>query len=56
MDDLAKLDRSLAQLVVMRFFGGMTAAEIAEALGISECSVQREWNKARALLLTMIEG
>ena len=56
MDDLAKLDRSLAQLVEMRFFGGMTAAEIAEALGISERSVQREWNKARALLLTMIEG
>ena len=56
MDDLAKLDRSLAQLVEMRFFGGMTAAEIAEALGISERSVQREWNKARALLLTLIEG
>ena len=56
MDDLAKLDPSLAQLVEMRFFGGMTAAEIAAALGISERTVQREWNKARALLLTMIEG
>ena len=56
LDDLAKLDLALAQLVEMRFFGGMTALEIAEALGISERSVQREWNKARALLLTMIEG
>ena len=55
MDDLAKLDPSLARLVEMRFFGGMTAAEIAEALGISERTVQREWNKARVLLLTMIE-
>jgi len=56
MDDLAKLDPALARLVEMRFFGGMTAAEIAEALGISERTVQREWSKARALLLTMIEG
>lgn len=56
MDDLAKVDPSLARLVEMRFFGGMTAAEIAEALGISERTVQRQWNKARALLLTMIEA
>ena len=56
MEDLAKLDPALARLVEMRFFGGMTAVEIAEALGISERSVQREWSKARALLLTMIEG
>jgi RNA polymerase sigma factor (TIGR02999 family) len=56
MDDLAKLDPALAKLVEMRFFGGMTAVEIAEALGISERTVQREWIKARALLLTMIEA
>lgn len=56
MNDLAKLDPALAQLVEMRFFGGMTAIEIAEALNISERSVQREWSKARALLLTLIEG
>ena len=55
MDALAKLDPALARLVEMRFFGGMTAIEIADALGISERSVQREWTKARALLLTMIE-
>ena len=56
MDDLAKLDPALARLVEMRFFGGMTALEIAEALDISERTVHREWMKARALLLTMIEG
>lgn len=56
MDDLAKLDPALARLVEMRFFGGMTAVEIADALGMSERSVQREWTKARALLLTLIEG
>ena len=56
MDSLAKLDPALARLVEMRFFGGMNAAEIAEALDISERTVQREWSKARALLMTMIEG
>ena len=56
MDDLAKLDPALARLVEMRFFGGMTAPDIAAALGISERTVQREWSKARALLLTMIEA
>jgi RNA polymerase sigma factor (TIGR02999 family) len=54
MEDLAKLDPSLARLIEMRFFGGMTSPEIAEALGISERTVQREWTKARALLLTLI--
>ncbi|MBL8523985.1 MAG: sigma-70 family RNA polymerase sigma factor [Betaproteobacteria bacterium] len=56
LEDLAKLDPSLARIVEMRFFGGMTAIEIAEACGSSERSVQREWHKARALLLTLLEN
>lgn len=54
LDDLAKLDPPLAKLVEMRFFGGMTEEEIAEALGVSPRTVSREWHKARALLLTLI--
>ena len=54
LDDLAKLDPGLARLVEMRFFGGMTEPEIAEALGISVRTVGREWQKARALLLTLV--
>jgi RNA polymerase sigma factor (TIGR02999 family) len=54
LDDLAKLDEGLARLVEMRFFGGLTEAEIAEALGMSVRTVGREWQKARALLLTLI--
>lgn len=54
LDDLAKLDEGLARLVEMRFFGGLTEAEIAEALGTSVRTVGREWQKARALLLTLI--
>ncbi|MGE0357590.1 MAG: ECF-type sigma factor [Burkholderiales bacterium] len=55
LDDLEKLDRGLARLVEMRFFGGMTEDEIAETLGVSTRTVGREWHKARALLLTLIE-
>jgi RNA polymerase sigma factor (TIGR02999 family) len=54
LDDLAKLDPALARLVEMRFFGGMTEDEIAEALGASVRTVSREWRKARALLLTLV--
>jgi RNA polymerase sigma factor (TIGR02999 family) len=53
--ELEKIDKGLASLVEMRFFGGMTEAEIGEALGVSERTVGREWRKARTLLLTLIE-
>jgi RNA polymerase sigma factor (TIGR02999 family) len=55
LDDLEKIDKGLARLVEMRFFGGMTEGEIAEALEVSERTVGREWQKARTLLLTLIE-
>ena len=55
LDDLAKIDAPLARLVEMRFFGGMTEDEIGEALGISPRTVSREWQKARALLLTIMD-
>jgi RNA polymerase sigma factor (TIGR02999 family) len=56
-DDLLALDEVLEQLeprqrqvVELRFFGGMEEKEIAEALGISERTVRRDWVKARAWL------
>ena len=52
----ARIDAGLARLVEMRFFGGMTEEEIAEALSVSPRTVSREWKKARALLLTLVEG
>jgi len=54
LTDLVKLDPALARLVEMRFFGGMSEDEIAAALGVSKRSVSREWQKARALLLTLV--
>lgn len=54
LDDLVRLDPALARLVEMRFFGGMSEDEIAAALGVSPRTVSREWQKARALLLTLL--
>jgi RNA polymerase sigma factor (TIGR02999 family) len=56
-DDLLALDDALNQLeprqrqvIECRFFGGMEEKDIAEALGISERTVRRDWVKARAWL------
>ena len=54
--ELAALDPALSRLVELRFFGGLTAVEIGEMLGLSERTVQREWRKARALLVTILES
>jgi RNA polymerase sigma factor (TIGR02999 family) len=55
LKDLQRISPDLATLVEMRFFGGLTEAEIAEALGVSERTVRREWTKARAALLVLLE-
>ena len=50
LDDIASVAPRLAQVVEMRYFGGMTEPEIAEALGVAERTVRRDWEKARLLL------
>ncbi len=55
---LARLEQvspRLAEVVIARFFGGMTAEEIAEMLDISMRTVQRDWDRARAWLLVEME-
>jgi RNA polymerase sigma factor (TIGR02999 family) len=47
---LEQADPRLAQVVEMRYYGGYTEAEIAETLGVTERTVQRDWTKARLLL------
>jgi RNA polymerase sigma factor (TIGR02999 family) len=49
-DALSRLEPRQRQVVECRFFGGMEEREIAEALGISERTVHRDWLKARAWL------
>jgi RNA polymerase sigma factor (TIGR02999 family) len=54
LEVLAEADPRLAQVVEMRYFGGMTEPEIGEALGLSERTVRRSWEKARLLLLAAL--
>ena len=50
LDELAKAEPALAEVVDLKFFCGFSFAEIAEMRGISERTVQREWEKARIYL------
>ena len=50
LDDLAQVDPRLVKIVEMRYFAGLTEADIAAALGIHERTVRRDWHKARLLL------
>jgi len=50
LDMLAKIDERAAQVVEMRYFGGLTEPDIAESLGVSERTVRRSWEKAKVLL------
>jgi DNA invertase Pin-like site-specific DNA recombinase len=43
-------DARKARVVEMRYFGGLTAAEIASVLGVSPQTVNRDWNLAKAWL------
>lgn len=56
LESLQALDPQLAALVEMRFYGGYTEAEIATALGVSERTVRRQWDKARAVLLLELQA
>ena len=47
---LAALDERLARVVEMRWFGGLEHAEIAEALGVSISTVEKDWQFARTWL------
>lgn len=51
LEHLAGVNERLARVVECRFFGGMTEVETAEALGVTERTVRRDWVKARAILL-----
>lgn len=50
LDELAKIDAPLAEVVDMKFFCGFTFLEIAAMKGISERTAQRQWEKARIYL------
>jgi RNA polymerase sigma factor (TIGR02999 family) len=51
-----KVDRRKCQVVEMRFFAGMQEEEIAEVLGVSVRTINREWQMARAWLYRELYG
>ena len=55
LDQLGTLDERLVRVVEMRYFAGMSEVEIAEALGVTERTVRRDWEKARVLLAAALE-
>ena len=52
---LEQADARLAQVVEMRYFGGYSVQEIAETLDVTERTVQRDWEKARLILLEALK-
>ena len=56
LEMLSKFDARKSRIVELRFFGGLTVDETAEAMGLSPITVIREWNKAKAWLYQALSG
>ena len=54
--ELETLDPELVQVVEMRYFGGYSEQEIADFQGVTERTVRRRWDKARAWLYVALGG
>lgn len=50
LEKLAELDSRQAQIVELRFYGGLTVEEVAEVLGVSKRTVESDWTMLRAWL------
>jgi RNA polymerase sigma factor (TIGR02999 family) len=50
LDDLTRMDARQAQIIELRYFGGMSEHEVARVLSLSRATVTREWQTERAWL------
>ena len=50
LEELSRVDPGLSRVVELRFFGGLTVEEAADAAGVSPRTIKREWRLARAWL------
>jgi RNA polymerase sigma factor (TIGR02999 family) len=55
LEELAHVDARLVRVVEMRYFGGLSEDEIAAALGVTDRTVRRDWEKARLLLAVALK-
>jgi RNA polymerase sigma factor (TIGR02999 family) len=55
LDRLKGEDPERAQVVVLKFFGGLTNREVAETLGVTERTIERQWAFAKAWLFRCIQ-
>ena len=56
LERLKGANERLARVVELRFFGGLSVEETAEALGASTATVKRDWRAARAFLLAALSA
>jgi RNA polymerase sigma factor (TIGR02999 family) len=54
LEELGQRDPRMVQVVEMKYFAGMTESEVAEALGVTDRTVRRDWEKARLLLAQLL--
>lgn len=54
--ELAAVDARLAELVELRYYGGLSMPEVAQALGISLRTAERDWERARIYLHRSLAG
>lgn len=54
LEVLKEVDPKLVQVVEMRYFAGMTEDEVAEAMGVSDRTVRRHWERARLMLAEIL--
>lgn len=55
LEELAAVDARLVKVVEMRYFAGLTESEVAAALGVTDRTVRRDWQKARMLLAAALQ-
>jgi RNA polymerase sigma factor (TIGR02999 family) len=56
LDTLASIDPRKGRIVELRYFGGLTIAEVGDTLGLSAATIEREWSFSRAWLYEALAG
>lgn len=56
LSKLSELSERLARLIELRFFGGLNMEEVAQVLGVSVPTVERDWRRARLWLNRELSG